>query len=77
MGVTFELPEDLVERLEAEAERRGNTVEQLAVAASADRYVGAPSGGHDPDALGAFIGSMDSGDPERASTGPGVSRRLG
>lgn len=67
MGVTFELPDPLVARLEAEAARRGTTVEELAVAALADRYGTRAPGGQD-NALDDFIGSLDSGDPDWAAT---------
>jgi len=68
MGVTFDLPEGLVARLEAEASRRGTTVEQLAVSALSDRYADARSDAGESDPLGAFVGSLDSGDPDWAST---------
>lgn len=69
MSVTLDLPDALVKRLEAEAARRGLTVQELAVAALREQYEGdlaSPNG--DEDALDAFLGSLDSGDPAWAST---------
>ena len=66
MTVTVELPGPLAERLAAEAARRGLTVEDLAVEAL-EGFCGKtlPTNG---DALEAFIGSFDSGDPDWADT---------
>lgn len=62
------VPEPLAGRLAAEAARRGVSVEAVAVEALEGVYgpvePAAPSG----DALEAFIGSFDSGDPEWAGT---------
>jgi hypothetical protein len=74
MTVTFELPNDLLARLEAEAARRGTTVEQLAVAALSEAYAVSPSGDAAADTLEAFVGSMDSGDPDWAATDTHVLR---
>jgi hypothetical protein len=69
MSVTLDLPDALVERLEAEAARRGVTVEEMAVAALREHYEGdLPSPNGDEDSLDAFLGSLDSGDPAWAST---------
>lgn len=69
MSVTLDLPDALVERLEAEAARRGVTVQELAVAALHEHYEGDLSGPNgDEDSLDAFLGSFDSGDPVWAST---------
>ena len=73
MTVNVELPEALAERLAAEAARRGVTVEDLAVETLESRYGREASARreHTPegaDALEAFIGSFDSGDPDWAST---------
>lgn len=65
MTVTVELPGPLAERLTAEAARRGLTVEGLAVEALEGRYGPHTTNG---DALEAFIGSFDSGDPDWAGT---------
>lgn len=59
------LPDELVDRLAAEAARRGMTVDELAAEALAARF---PHTAFDVggDALEAFIGSGDSGDPSWA-----------
>jgi hypothetical protein len=68
MRVTLDLPDALVERLEAEAARRGVTVQELAVAALREHYEGdLPGPNGDEDALDAFLGSLDSGGPAWAS----------
>lgn len=58
MSLVLHVPEELATRLEAEASRRGVTVDELAAEALAARFPG-PGAGH--DALGAFIGSGASG----------------
>lgn len=65
VSVTVEVPEPLAGRLAAEAARRGVSVEEVAVEALEGVY-GKPDG--DQDALAAFIGCFDSGDPDWAST---------
>lgn len=65
MTVIVELPDALAERLAAEASRRGLSVEDLAVETLEGCYGRLPAGG---DALDAFIGSFDSGDPDWAGT---------
>lgn len=65
MTVTVELPEALAERLAIEASRRGVSVEELAVEVLDGRYGSRVPGG---DALEAFTGSFDSGDPDWAGT---------
>src|SRR5205823_11829964 len=57
----------LARRLEAEADRRGLTVEQLAVEVLEGRY-GAEGGESQSDALGAFVGAFACGDREWATT---------
>jgi hypothetical protein len=54
------LPDELIDRLAAEAARRGMTVDELAAEALAVRF---PQAGSDPgdDSLEAFIGSGTSG----------------
>ena len=60
------LPDELVDRLAAEAARRGISVDDLAAEALAARFPHtAPDTGG--DALEAFIGSGDSGDPAWAA----------
>jgi len=58
---TLHLPDELVDRLAAEASRRGVTVDELAAETLADRFP--PVGAHpdDRDALEAFIGCGSSG----------------
>jgi hypothetical protein len=68
--MSVDLPEPLAERLAAEAARRGVTVEDLALEAIEGRYGpgrSAERSGHGVDALQAFIGCADSGDPDWAS----------
>lgn len=55
---TVHLPDELVDRLAAEAASRGITVDELAAEALQARFGGAETGG---DALEAFIGSGASG----------------
>jgi hypothetical protein len=63
---TVHLPDELVDRLAAEAARRGISVDELAAETLAARFPGAgPDLGG--DALEAFIGSGDSGDPAWAA----------
>jgi predicted transcriptional regulator len=56
MSTTVQLPDDLAERLAAEAARRGISVDEVAVEALAARYPQASSD-RGRDALEAFIGS--------------------
>lgn len=68
--MSVDIPDPLAERLAAEAARLGVTVEELALEAIEGRYGSSrpkrqTSDG--PDALEAFIGSFDSGDPKWAS----------
>jgi len=69
---TVHLPDDLAQRLEAEAARRRTSVEALAVEAIQGQYGTNPK--LDSDALEAFIGSFDSGDPAWAGTDTHVLR---
>lgn len=75
--MSVDLPEPLAERLAAEATRRGVTVEDLALEAIEGRYgdlrPAEPTDGGD-DAMKAFIGSFDSGDPDWAATDTHVLR---
>jgi hypothetical protein len=75
MSVTVEVPEPLAGRLAAEAARRGVSVDEVAVEVLEDRYGSASSAlvGED-DALDAFIGCFDSGDPAWAETDTRVLR---
>jgi len=68
MSVTVEVPEPLAGRLAAEAARRGVSVEAVAVEALEGVYRTVEPSGTSGDALQAFIGSFDSGDPEWAGT---------
>jgi hypothetical protein len=63
---TVRLPDELADRLAAEAARRGVTVDELAAEALQARF---PAAGGDSgeDGLDAFIGSGDSGDPSWAA----------
>ena len=63
------LPDELARRLEAEAARRGVSVDDLAVEALESRYgkTASTPDGERADALGAFIGCGDSGDAGWAS----------
>ncbi len=72
MTVTVELPEGLAERLAAEAERRGVSVEDLAVETLEGHYADCSRG---RDGLDAFLGSFDSGDPDWAGTDTHELRR--
>lgn len=67
--MSVELPDPLAERLAAEAARRGLTVEELALEAIEGRY--GPSRPREAtdrsDAVAAFVGCFDSGDPTWAS----------
>lgn len=74
MSETVELPEALLTRLRAEAERRGTTVEHLAADILGQRYHRRSSDGDGIGALDAFIGCFDSGDPDWASTDTHVLR---
>ena len=67
--MSVDLPDPLAERLAAEAARRGVTVEDLALEAIEGRYGRArPKQDSDgSDAVAAFIGCFDSGDPTWAS----------
>ncbi len=71
---TLHLPDELVDRLAAEASRRGVTVDELAAETLADRFP-ARANPDDRDALEAFIGSGDSGDPTWASRDSAELRR--
>ncbi len=70
VSITVEVPEPFAGRLAAEAARRGRRPEDLVVEAIEGRYsdtepVDTTSEAH--DALEAFIGCGDSGDPDWAS----------
>lgn len=75
--MSVDLPEPLAERLAVEAARRGLTVEDLALEAIEGRYgPGRPvqPGDDGSDAVKAFIGCFDSGDPDWATTDTHVLR---
>lgn len=68
-GVSFNvsIPDELAARLAAEAARRGAGVDQTATDLLAAALDAKPKATGDRDALAAFIGSGDSGDPTWAS----------
>jgi len=68
------LPDELARHLEAEAARRGVSVEQLAVEALRVRYGSEAAPDSDVYALEAFIGTFDSGDAGWAATDSRVLR---
>lgn len=68
---TVELPDDVAAALAAAAAERGMTAEELAARVLAQEF-----GPTDPgDALSAFISSIDTGDPDWASTDTAVLRK--
>ena len=69
MSLTVHLPEELAHRLAVEAGRRGVSVDELSaqLVAAGLPADGSPAGGPETDALEAFIGSGDSGDPAWAA----------
>lgn len=69
---TVELPDDVAAALAAAAAARGISVDELAVEALAARFHTAPVVG---DALAAFIGSVETGDPDWAGTDTAVLRK--
>ncbi len=64
MPITLDLPPDALARLEAEAARRGTTVDALVADLAAGLGSAAPSS---DSALDGFFGAGDSGDSEWAS----------
>jgi len=68
------LPDELVDRLAAEAARRGISVDALAAETLATRFPAAGTDANAEDPLEAFIGSGDSGDPSWASRPTGELR---
>lgn len=60
------LPDDLARRLEAEAARRGVSVDAVAVETLEGRF--GPTSINSSEALDAFVGTFESGDPEWAGT---------
>lgn len=68
------LPEELVDRLAAEAARRGMSVDELAAQTLTDRFPASGSQTVGEDALEAFIGSGDSGDSSWAGRPAGELR---
>jgi predicted transcriptional regulator len=75
MSLTVQLPDDLADRLTAEAARRGMSLDDLASEALAERFPAAERASDDPDSLEAFIGSGDSGDPGWAARDTAELRR--
>ena len=73
---TVELPEPVAQCLAAAAAKRGITVDELATQTIAARFGDSPSDTDaEADALTAFIGSVDTGDPDWASTDTAVLRK--
>jgi hypothetical protein len=68
MSMIVEVPEPLAGRLAAEAARRGVSIDQLTVEALHEHLETRTHSGDAAGALGAFIGSFDSGDPDWAGT---------
>jgi hypothetical protein len=69
---TIELPDDVAAALAAAAAERGISVDELAAQALAERF-GTPA--ETADAFAAFVGFMDSGDPDWAGTDTAVLRK--
>ena len=63
MSAIVHLPDDLAGRLAAEAARRGVSIDELSAELVAAGLPADTPSAHEPDALQAFIGSGDSGDP--------------
>lgn len=74
---TVELPEPVAQCLAAAAAKRGMTVDELAAETIAARFGDHSTSDTDAeaDALTAFIGSVDTGDPDWASTDTAVLRK--
>lgn len=66
VSTVVHLPDEIAERVAAEAARRHMSLDEVAAEALAARYP-VPVSGPGYDALEAFIGSGDSGDPSWAS----------
>ena len=71
---TVELPDSVAQCLAAAAAKRGMTIDELAAETIAARF-GDTSSDTETDALQAFIGSVDTGDPDWASTDTAVLRK--
>ena len=72
---TVELPEPVAQCLAAAAAKRGMTVDELAAETIAARFGDQNTSNTEAEALTAFIGSVDTGDPEWASTDTAVLRK--
>ncbi len=70
---TIELPDDVAAALAAAAAERDMTADELAAEALAGQF--GPTAVEPVDALGAFIGSVETGDPDWASTDTAVLRQ--
>ena len=68
---TIELPDDVVAALAAAAAERDMTAEELAAQVLTERF----STESPTDALAAFIGSVETGDPDWATTDTAVLRK--
>ncbi len=73
MATTFEISEALYERLAEVAARRGITPDELAIEVLSRQLSTGENDG--AEALAAFIGSVDTGDPDWASTDTAVLRK--
>ena len=73
MAMTFELPDELYQRLADAAAERGISPRQLIVDVLSQQFQS--GGGSEDDPLEAFIGGFDSGDPTWASTDTAVLRK--
>jgi len=71
---TVELPEPVAERLAAAAAKRGMSVDELATETIVARF-GDSDTDAETDALTAFIASVETGDPDWASTDTAVLRK--
>jgi hypothetical protein len=69
------LPDELAERLAAEAARRGMSVDEVAAELLAASFTPVGRTGRQVDPLEAFIGSGDSGDPGWATRDTAELRR--
>ncbi len=70
---TIELPDDVAAALAAAAAERDMTADELAAEALAGQF--GPTVVESVDALGAFIGSVETGDPDWASTDTALLRK--
>ena len=74
MSAIVHLPDDLAGRLAAEAARRGVSIDELSAELVAAGLPADTPSAPEPDALQAFIGSGDSGDPSWAGSDTALLR---